>query len=612
MPNAKIDNNWKPTLIGVSSADGDTPTRAEIDPVSGGLLVDIVAGGGSGGTSSNFNNTFPASGTAVGASDGTNMKPLLVDGSGYLEVNVKAGSGSGLSVQDEAAWTAGTSNFVPGGGVFNDSATALTSGQQGTARLSPNRAAHSNLRNNSGTEVGTATTPLQVSLANTGANTTAVKTDGSAVTQPVSGTFWQATQPVSGTVTANAGTNLNTSALALETGGNLAAIKTDVDKIPSQGQALAAASMPVVLTAAQITTLTPPAAITNYALETGGNLATLAGAVTSSVVQENVKQINGVTPLMGNGTTGTGSQRVTIASDNTAFSVNANAGTNLNTSALALESGGNLDDIDAALDNIVAQETTTSGLKGLTVFGAVTTAAPTYTTLKSDALSLTTGGALREDITTIAGTAPTTAGKIDIKGADGDVFVRQATAANLNATVVGTGTFAVQATESGTWTVGSNSATGSAVPANAFYEGLLAKTANPTAASDGNLIGALADKLGKQVVVGSIRDLKGNQFTTITSSTSETTVVTQVTSTFLDVYGVIVENTSATASKVTFKDSTSGTTQFEIYVPAGDTRGFMLPESGAFKQTTVNTNWTATCGTSVASIVISVLYVKNI
>ena len=36
----------------------------------------------------------------------------------------------------------------------------------------------------------------------------------------------------------------------------------------------------------------------------------------------NVSQVNGVTVLMGNGTTGTGSQRVTIASDNTAFSVN--------------------------------------------------------------------------------------------------------------------------------------------------------------------------------------------------------------------------------------------------------------------------------------------------
>lgn len=45
-----------------------------------------------------------------------------------------------------------------------------------------------------------------------------------------------------------------------------------------------------------------------------------AGRVWTSA---NVDKINAVTPLMGNGVTGTGSQRVTIASDNTAFSVNA-------------------------------------------------------------------------------------------------------------------------------------------------------------------------------------------------------------------------------------------------------------------------------------------------
>lgn len=69
---------------------------------------------------------------------------------------------------------------------------------------------------------------------------------------------------ITGTVTANAGTNLNTSALALEA-GNLASIKAKTDNIPALGQALAAASTPVVLTAAQITTLTPPAAITGFA-----------------------------------------------------------------------------------------------------------------------------------------------------------------------------------------------------------------------------------------------------------------------------------------------------------------------------------------------------------
>src|SRR6266849_9381906 len=50
---------------------------------------------------------------------------------------------------------------------------------------------------------GTAVTASQtgtwtVQPGNT-ANTTAWKVDGSGVTQPVSGTFWQATQPVSGT-----------------------------------------------------------------------------------------------------------------------------------------------------------------------------------------------------------------------------------------------------------------------------------------------------------------------------------------------------------------------------------------------------------------------------
>jgi hypothetical protein len=45
----------------------------------------------------------------------------------------------------------------------------------------------------------------------------------------------------------------------------LGTIDADTSKIPSQGQALAAASMPVVLPEAQITTLTPPAAISGFA-----------------------------------------------------------------------------------------------------------------------------------------------------------------------------------------------------------------------------------------------------------------------------------------------------------------------------------------------------------
>lgn len=59
-------------------------------------------------------------------------------------------------------------------------------------------------------------------------------------------------------------------------------------------------------------------AITN-ALPTGANVI---GALTANQ-SVNTSQIGGITPLMGNGVTGTGSQRVTIASDNTAFPVNS-------------------------------------------------------------------------------------------------------------------------------------------------------------------------------------------------------------------------------------------------------------------------------------------------
>lgn len=143
-------------------------------------------------------------------------------------------------------------------------------------------------------------------------------------------------------------------------------------------------------------------------------------------------------------------------------------------------------------------------------------------------------------------------------------------------------------------------------------QALQARTTNPTAAADGNGVIPVTDKLGKQVVVGSIRDLKTQQTTTITASTSETTVLTAVASTFLDVYGVIIANSSATATSVTFKDATSGTTRFTIYVPAGDTRGFMLPESGAYNQSAVNGNWTATSSASVTSLFITLFAVKNI
>lgn len=137
---------------------------------------------GSGGTSSNFGSIFPTSGTAAGFTDGTNMQPGKVDGSDNLFVNCAVGC-SGSSFSDSGAFTAGSTVMTNVGGYYNDGATAITSGDAAVFRITPNRAEHVNIRNNAGTEMGTASNPFQV----TGANGTF----------PVTGTFWQTIQPVS-------------------------------------------------------------------------------------------------------------------------------------------------------------------------------------------------------------------------------------------------------------------------------------------------------------------------------------------------------------------------------------------------------------------------------
>lgn len=111
--------------------------------------------------------------------------------------------------------------------------------------------------------------------------------------------------------------------------------------------------------------------------------------------------------------------------------VTANAGTNLNTSALAL---------DTSVTGLqVSQSSTTSGEKGPLVQGAVTTAAPTYTTGQTNPLSLTTSGALRTDS---SGSTQPVSGTVNAKAAT-------PTAGTITQAAITVGTTAVRATVSG-------------------------------------------------------------------------------------------------------------------------------------------------------------------
>ncbi len=216
-----------------------------------------------GGTAVDTNSGTKSAGTQriVLATDQPQLtNALKVDGSATTQpvsgtVTANAGTGSFTVAQSTAASlkmepagnvasaATDSGNPIKTGGVFNTAQPTVTNGQrvdsQSTARgaqIVATGADTFNVTVNSALPAGSNTVgnvnaiqsgTWTVQPGNT-ANTTAWKVDGSAVTQPVSGTVTAnagtGTFTVSGTVTANAGTNLNTSALALESGGNLATI----------------------------------------------------------------------------------------------------------------------------------------------------------------------------------------------------------------------------------------------------------------------------------------------------------------------------------------------------------------------------------------------------
>lgn len=189
------------------------------------------------------------------------------------------------------------------------------------------------------------------------------------------------------------------------------------------------------------------------------------------------------------------------------------------------------------------------------------------------------------NITSIDGTAPSVnCGTAD----DGTIRVAQATDCNVQ--VVG------------------NASSDSVDSGNPVKIGAVGRTTLITAVSNGDRVDLMANKYGEISTIHAIREKRGNQVTTITASIAETTIATAVVTEFIDLYGLIVTNTSATAVNVAIKDATAGTTRLNIAVPANETRGFMLPASDGHKQATINNNWTATVSASVTSVIITALW----
>lgn len=229
------DGSQKTQLVdGSGNVVGSTSNALDVNVKSGAVTANagtgtfVVAG------NKTNNNAVPGA-TNIGALVGVAnaVAPTYTEGdqillstdlTGTLRVNATVSGGSGTSAGDNSAFTANSTSGTPAMGFYHSTIDTVTDGHTATVGLTSKRAMFTNLQNAAGAETGVAATPLQVSLANTGAN---------------------------------------------------------VNKL----------------------LVTPDALPANQSV--------------------NISQINGVAPLMGNGITGTGSQRVTIASDNTAFAVNA-------------------------------------------------------------------------------------------------------------------------------------------------------------------------------------------------------------------------------------------------------------------------------------------------
>jgi hypothetical protein len=412
----------------------------------------------------------------------------------------------------------------------------------------PTGASTSALQTTGNTSLGNIDTKLPSNLTVT---STRLLTDGSGVTQPISasalplptGAATSALQTTGNTTLGTIDTKLaDVSTATLQTSGN--ASLTSIDgKLPPLGQALAAASVPVVLTASQLSTLTPTTGLTDAQLRasavpiSASALPLPSGASTSALQTTGNTSLSSIDTKVPSGLVVTsGRLQVELpsgASGLTDAELRASA-VPVSASALPLPSGASTSalqsTIDASINNLLKPANTlaavttvgtitnvvhvddnsgsitvdasslplptgasTSALQttGNTSLGNIDTKIPSNLTVTStrllvdgsgvtqpisaSSLPLPTGAATAAGLTTINSTlgSPFQAG-----GSIGNTSfaATQATAANLNATVVGTGTFATQistalptgsntigaisntsfaATQSGTWNIGS-------------------------------------------------------------------------------------------------------------------------------------------------------------
>ncbi len=369
----------------------------------------------------------------------------------------------------------------------------------------------------------------------------------------------------------------------------------------SLGQQLASSSIPIVLTAAQITTLTPPSN-TGYALD-----ATLTGGTQQSKITDGT---NVVGVLKADGT---------IASTQNAL---ITAGGGMSTSTLTLNAGS---------PNTIWYDMLNYAWLSVSILTNTTPATLSFQTAGDSAQTNPVATGLLNSQQTNSGinTSTTSANATYYGPKTGRYFRISSNVAGGNtATLVITfytnatqmQSLTVAASQNGTWTVGSNSAIASAPPANAFYLGgndgsnLRGLTVNSTTYTskfglDGNLLGTLgtafttAGKVDVKAADGDVfvRQATGSNLHMVVDSGTITTVsaVTAITNALpagTNVIGhALPDASTATVGTTPSYQSALSSTKTAIKASAGNLYGWHFYNSNnsvvyiqIFNKTTAN------------------------
>lgn len=230
------------------------------------------------------------------------------------------------------------------------------------------------------------------------------------------------------------------------------------------------------------------------------------------------------------------------------------------------------------IDNLpLAQGATTSGQNGVLVQGAVTTAAPTYTTGNTNPISLQTDGSQRVAVTNTP--AVTQSGTWTVQPGN-----TQNTTAWLTQPQ---GNVAHDAVDSG----------------NPTKIGCHARTTNRTAVADADRADVVCDDNGQLVVTPMApRDRVVRSGVVTVSTTTETTLLAAGgAGVFRDLTYLKCTNNSATLVRVDLRDATAGTV-IDSWALAASGGGFNLAFSVPYAQASANNNWTIQLSGAVTDV----------